>query len=41
MGNFMAQPDVRKTVDSFEYSGKRGAAVSMQGYRVSMEVTIC
>lgn len=41
MGNFLTQPDVKKTIDTFDFYGKTGAVVSMQGWRVSMEVCLC
>ena len=38
MGNFLNQPVVDKSAELFEFSGKTGAVVSMQGWRVQMEV---
>ena len=37
-GNFLNQPVVDKSAELFEFSGKTGAVVSMQGWRVQMEV---
>lgn len=38
MGNFLTQPITTKEIETFEYCGKTGAVVSMQGWRINMEV---
>ena len=38
MGSILNKPVTEKKVQTFEFEGKSGALVEMQGWRVSMEV---
>ena len=40
MGNILNQPVVDKDVTSFTFKGNKGVVVSMQGWRISMEVRV-
>ena len=40
MGNILNQPVVDKDVTSFTFKGNKGVVVSMQGWRISMEVIV-
>lgn len=40
MGNILNQPVVDKDVLSFSFKGNKGVVVSMQGWRITMEVIV-
>ena len=40
MGNILNQPVVDKEVLSFSFKGNKGVVVSMQGWRITMEVIV-